>query len=84
MRDYCTAMIIRILLLIIMIIMILLLGFKVTNEVCGKSVDPWECVVRGVVMGRAKAVVDSQLSSAREATVQMLITLTNDILNNQK
>lgn len=68
----------------IIMIMILFHGFKVTNEVCGMSVDPWECVVRGVVMGRAKAVVNSQLSSAREATVQMLSTLTNDILDNQK
>ncbi|KAK3872646.1 hypothetical protein Pcinc_022288 [Petrolisthes cinctipes] len=57
---------------------------KVTSEVCGMSLDPWECVVRGVVMGRAKAVVASQLSTAREATVQMLTTLTNDILSNQK
>ncbi|KAK4321749.1 hypothetical protein Pmani_007487 [Petrolisthes manimaculis] len=57
---------------------------KVTSEVCGMSLDPWECVVRGVVMDRAKAVVASQLSTAREATVQMLTTLTNDILSNQK
>ncbi|XP_042227965.1 conserved oligomeric Golgi complex subunit 1-like isoform X2 [Homarus americanus] len=57
---------------------------KITNVLCGGYFDPWDSVVRGQVSERARQVVTSQLTAAKEAVLQLVSRLTTDIAADPK
>ncbi|XP_071553095.1 conserved oligomeric Golgi complex subunit 1 [Panulirus ornatus] len=52
---------------------------KITSVLYGAHFDPWDSVVRTQVTERARQVVTSQLTGAKEAIVQMVARLALDI-----
>ncbi|XP_042883132.1 conserved oligomeric Golgi complex subunit 1-like [Penaeus japonicus] len=57
---------------------------KTTDVLYGSYLDPWDSVVRGQVTERARQVITSQLTNAKEAIVQMVAKLADDIIADPK
>ncbi|KAG0693651.1 Conserved oligomeric Golgi complex subunit 1 [Chionoecetes opilio] len=57
---------------------------KVTSALYGGPLDPWDCVVRSQVTERARQVVSTQLAAAKEATLQLVAKLAEDITTHHK
>lgn len=58
--------------------------YQTTDVLYGSYLDPWDSVVRGQVTERARQVITSQLTNAKEAIVQMVAKLADDIIADPK
>ncbi|XP_068241902.1 conserved oligomeric Golgi complex subunit 1-like [Palaemon carinicauda] len=57
---------------------------KITGTLYGDKLDPWDSLVRNQVTERARQVISSQLSSMKEAIIQMVTKLASDIAADPK